>query len=379
MTKKILISTLLFLSCSYNSNAQVAEKIVKNFNSFKNVTYTSTLREKDFFSDKIFNDTMRALISIEPTKMKSFKIKGTNQEEIFDGNKLFTINLNDSTYRVSLYTENSYYFNRSLPYFVNEIEESVKEKRIGIQLPDSIIKGVPYYRLHITNSDTIKNGKRIFNLVSLLVDKKTYLPYYYKSDIQGFIDGTNTFVTTFSEYYFSDYKINNKVFPDLTLAQVSSDFILEKPKKSLPLLNRGIKAPEVELVYANGNVFHLEKAKGKTVLLNFTINGCPHCVEAIETLNRLFTKYKSEGLQIVSINPYDTKESILKFNNRFNVKYPAFIKSEKINKTLEDYHVDSYPTFYLIDKQGNIAKAFSGYYPTLEAELKSAIDNVNNL
>lgn len=370
---------MLFLCCSYNSNAQVAKKIVENFNSLKNVTYTSTVREKDLFSDKIFNDTTTSLFSIEQTKMKSFKIKGTNQEEIFDGNKLFRINLKDSTYRVFLNIGNSYYFTNSVPYFIMNIEKRVKENKLIIQLPDSIINDVPYYHLHITKSDTIKNGKRIFNLVSLLVDKKTYLPYYYRNDIQGFIDGTNTFVTIFSEYYFSNYKINNKTFPDLTVAQVPSHFTLEKPKKSLPLLKSGTKAPDVGLSYADGSVFNLEKEKGKVILLNFTVNGCPHCVEAIETLNSLFAKHKSEDFKIVSINAYDTKESILKFNNRFNVKYPAFIKSEKTNKTIEDYHVETYPTFYLIDKQGNIARTFSGYYPTLEAELNSTINKINDL
>lgn len=379
MTKKILVSTLLFLSYSYNSSAQVAKKVVENFKSLKNLTYTSTVREKDFFSDKISYDTTTALISVEQTKMKSFKIKGINQEEIFDGNKLFKINLNDSTYRVSLNTENSLYFYRSLPYFVKEIEESVMKQKSIIQLADSILNGISYYYLHITNLDSIKNGKRIFNLASLLVDKKTYLPYYYKSAMQGFIDGTNTFLTTFSEYYFSDYKINNKAFPDLTVAQVPSYFTLEKPKKSLPLLKSGTKAPDVGLSYADGSVFNLEKEKGKIVLLNFTVNGCPHCVEAIETLNRLFAKYKSGDFRIVSINAYDTNEAVLKYNRRFNVEYPTFIKSDNMNKILEDYHIDGYPTFYLIDKAGNIAKSFSGYYATLEKELISSIDKLNEL
>lgn len=378
MTKIIFISTLLFLSCSYKSNAQVAEKIVENFNSLKNVTYTSTVREKDFFSGEISNDTTKALIFIESTKMNSFKIKGTSLEEIFDGSKLFKLNFSDSTYRVTL-KETSVYLYSSLPYLINGLGKSIKEKKLITQLPDSIIKGISYYHLHLTNLDTVKNGKRIFNLVSLLVNKKTYLPYYYKRDMQGFIDGTNQFVTTFSEYYFSDYKINNKAFPGLAMMQIPSNFSLEKPKVSLPLLKNGTKAPEVDLSYADGKLFNLENEKGKVILLNFTINGCPHCVESVETLNKLFTKYKSEDFQIVSINPYDTKESILKFNNRFNVKYPAFIKSENTNKTLERYHVDSYPTIYLIDKQGDIARTFSGYYPTLEAELNSAIDKINDL
>jgi thiol-disulfide isomerase/thioredoxin len=379
MKKNTVVITWLFLSCSWNSNAQIVEKIVKNFTGYGNVTYTSTLREKDFFSDNISNDTIRALISTEPGKLKPFKIKGTSQEEIYDGNKLFRLDFGNSTYRVSKKTENSFYFYRSLSYLISGIEENVKKNNLIIQLPDSIIKGVSYYYLHIINLDTIKNNKRIFNLVSLLVDKKTYLPYYYKNDIQGFIDGTNTFVTSFFEYYFFDYKINNKSFPDLTLTQVPSNFTLKKPTKPLLLLENGTKAPEVELSYAGGNVFNLEKGKGKVILLNFTMNGCPHCVESIETLNRLFAKYKSDDFIIVSINPFDTQESVLNFNSRFNVKYPAFISSEKSNKNIENYHVGGYPTFYLINKQGNIAKGFSGYYSTLEEELVDSIDMLKGL
>lgn len=380
MKQTIAISILFYFLSPLNIKGQTLEKTIQTFNSLKNISYTATFKQKEFFSDKVLYDTIKAKIAIYSDKSNAYKVRGTKDEKIFDGNKLFVLNLSDSTYNLSNTLESSVYSYKSpLSFLITELENDVQKNKPVVKLPDSSFNHKLYHHFKIIKLDSIENNKQVFRIISLLIDSKTHLPFYYRNDSQGFIDGTTTFIDFFSESKFSNYRINNKQFPDLSTAQIPKYFTLEKPAKFLPPLNVGTKAPNLDLFYSDNNIFNLEKEKGKIVLLNFTTNGCPHCVESVETLNNLYQKYKNSDFIIVSVNPFDDKESIQKFNRRYNVQYPEFISHIKTNKNVENYHVNAYPTFYLIDKEGNIAKSFIGYYPALEKDLISSIDDLNGL
>ena len=323
----------------------------------------------------MFSKTIEVQISVAANKYL-FNATGTGLEEIFDGNKLIRYNLSDSTYRVYTDTKNSIYNSKLVSSIVTTLEDDLKNHFLIKQQKDSLINGKSYYQVRITERDSVVNNKRTFRLVTVLIDKSTHLLYSYKSDQQGFIDGTNIFIKVFSEYHFKDYKVNSKEFAALSPIQIPPYFSLEKPKVSLPQLVKGTKAPEIELFDLIGNPFKLENQKGKIVLLNFTLNGCPHCVESAEMLNKLYAKYSNSDFVIVTINPFDSKESIQKNNARFNIKYSAFKNPVDGKKNIDNYHVVGYPSFYLIDKQGNIARGFTGYYPSLEKELTESISKL---
>lgn len=374
--KKITICFLVLLWGSLTSEAQVAEKVVENFKNLKSISYQSAVRNKDFFSDVVYSDTIFSLISLEKLQPKSFKINGLQQSDWFNGINLFRLNPKDSTYRISEGMDKSLNFYKSLPYYITMLEKSLKENRLIKQLPDSTVNGISYYHLSVINLDSIKYNQRIFDTSSILIDQKNYFPYYYKNEIQGFVDGTNMFVSTFFEYYFSAYQLNDPSFPDLSMIELPYHYTLEKPEKAIPLLKTGTKAPDFKLRSVNGKEFHLAKEKGKIILLNFTMNGCPHCVESIETLNRVFSKYNRDKLLLVGINGYDTEEAIQKFNTKYQVQYPTFHIAGDSQKIIKDYCVTAYPTFYLIDQKGTIAQRFSGFHSGLEKELTNAIDKL---
>lgn len=370
MTKNILVSTLLFLSCSYNSHAQVAKKIVENFNSLKNVTYTSTVREKDLFSDKISNDTLNASFVLSKNKA-TFKITGTKTQEVYDGKKLIKMDFNTLTYRIENSINNSILQNKSLPYFISELRKDIENNALIKSQRDSIVDGKKYFHLGITSRDTVIKNQHVYIIKEVLIDKKSHLPIYYRMEQQGFIDGTDILVNVYSDIHFYNYQLNRKKIANLTDFVVPSKYSIKKTKESKPLLAKGSKAPELNLTDTNGNLFQLESQKGKVVLLNFTTNSCPHGIESITMLNDLYSIYGKKNFTVVTINPFDDKESIEIYNKKGNIKFPIFI-STGTNNT-DNYNIESYPTFYLIDKNGNIIKGVSGYDKPLDDELNNLI------
>ncbi len=139
------------------------------------------------------------------------------------------------------------------------------------------------------------------------------------------------------------------------------------------MLADGTVAPPLSLKGLNGNNLNIESLKGKIVLLNFTTTGCPHCVNAAQMLTKLNEKYKNADFVIVSVyqSKFNDQKSVAKFDSKFNIKYSSYVTEQDAHK---DYHIQGYPNFYLLDKQGAIVKSFDGFYASLEKEMTDKID-----
>ncbi|PXY46083.1 TlpA family protein disulfide reductase [Flavobacterium hydrophilum] len=370
MKYRLLLAIAFTLILNSASSAQIVTTTISKFDSLSNLGYKMTLREKDLFSDNIYTDTLKTYIDISNNK-ELFRIEGTKISEVYDGSKLIKMDLHNHTYQIQSRIEASTLQYKSLPYIISSLKKDLYKNVPILIHNDSILNGKKYFHIKITEIDTIKNNKRIYRFVKMLIDKESYLPIYYKSDQQGFIDGTDMFVDTYSEMYFYDYETNKEDFSELSSFVVPSNFTIEKPKEQKPLLAEGIKAPKLDLEDMYGEIFQLKNQKGKVVLLNFTSNSCPHSVESVSMLNDLYSTYQKRKFTIITINPFDNKEAVEKYNKKGNIKYPVFTNIGTHNT--ENYNVDNYPTFYLIDKNGNIIKGFNGYQKSLDADLNSLI------
>ena len=368
---KKLIYLFLFLSAALNANAQIVEQLISNFKKLKSVSYVASTKTKDFFSEAISTDTIVHKFSVQPKL--AFQLTGKKQEDIFDGNKLFKLNLLDSTYRVSNDIKTSTLYFQSLSNLMNVLEKDLKKGAKVAQLRDSIYEGKSYFNIKITYLDSIRDGKKVFSQTTYLVDKKTYLPHYYRNDSQGFIDGTNIHLIIFREYHFSNYKINTTDLSSLSSIILPSYFSLERPKVKKPMLEKGMIAPTLKLLTLDGKQTELPAYRNNIVLLNFTENGCPHCVVSVEMLNKLNLKYKDQPFKIISINAFDDHDSIVKFNNKFKVNYPTFMISKD---PLSTYNIEGYPTFYLIDQKGAIVKGYLGFGENTEEQVTKDIDSL---
>ena len=141
------------------------------------------------------------------------------------------------------------------------------------------------------------------------------------------------------------------------------------------MLTKGTLPPKINLYDEARANLNLEKLKGKLVLLSFTTLGCPHAINSVQMLTKLNEQYKNSELAIISIYQLGSSDqkSIAKFNNKMKIKYPSYTTES----TAEDiYHLQGYPNFYLLDKQGTIVQGYGGFYASLEKEIMDKIDSI---
>src|SRR5262245_65164941 len=100
----------------------------------------------------------------------------------------------------------------------------------------------------------------------------------------------------------------------------------------------------------------LAALKGKVVLLDFWTYGCINCMHIIPDLKKLEKKYPNE-LVVIGVhsakfeNEKDTK-SIRKAVLRYEIMHP--VVNDADHKIWDRYQVEAWPTFVLIDPEGNL-------------------------
>ncbi len=89
---------------------------------------------------------------------------------------------------------------------------------------------------------------------------------------------------------------------------------------------------------------------------------CGPCVQAIPYLNELKKKYGKKGLQVLGLDLYDggekKKPSLKRFIEKAEIDYPVIIIEPK---DVDNYHVTSWPTIYLLDKDKKIIYKSRGF------------------
>lgn len=369
----ILFCSLLGL---VEANAQTLQKSALKIRSYKNLSYSDIVRTKFHFQDDFSADTLKSqlfLLPREPVGGGYYLLKSSDASYAFDGSKMVRLNLKDSTYimqKESVDGQNT----RTLLYWAQSMDELSNLPLTKIsQLQDTVISNIPYTYISAIKKDTIVNNIRQYIAINFIIDKKSNLPIHIISQMKGKADDGSIF-SLIESHTYSDYQFDRKNFPDLSIAMIPSHFRI--PPKRIPVvfLPNGTPAPAIKAFDLSGNAFDLKKLKGKLVLINFSLIGCPHCVGAAQMLNRLHEKYKEKGLVIVNIYPLDQKEAIIKFDHRENVKTPSYTSEKAVQAA---YPYDGYPSFYLLDKNGLVAQSYNGYYKDLELELTEKIESIN--
>jgi peroxiredoxin len=150
--------------------------------------------------------------------------------------------------------------------------------------------------------------------------------------------------------------------------------------EGIKMLEAGTEAPDFSIKDTQGAAFTLTELKGKkAVVLVFWSIFCEPCRVEMPIVQKLYDKYKDEGLDMaaIALDGDPLKSSIVGFIKQENYTFRVLIDeldSKDMFKVADPYGVGGTPTVFLIDKAGKIVLAKAGQVK--EEELEKAIQTL---
>ncbi|TNF28653.1 MAG: TlpA family protein disulfide reductase [Deltaproteobacteria bacterium] len=131
--------------------------------------------------------------------------------------------------------------------------------------------------------------------------------------------------------------------------------------QSRNLLDDRVMAPDFTLVDLDGVKHTLSDYRGQKVLLLFWAPWCTVC--HLESDNWARLQSWREDVRVIAVaGGWETKASVEEFIGDDRGAYPVLLGNDAV---LRAYHVDSFPTHYIIDTDGSVAWQGAGYSPTI--------------
>jgi peroxiredoxin len=122
------------------------------------------------------------------------------------------------------------------------------------------------------------------------------------------------------------------------------------------MLALGDTAPDFTLLTPDGDRLALANIRlgKKATLVNFWYVACPPCREEFRLFQKLYTDLAAEGFAVVAINNVDDAAEIKSYAVKSGLSFPMVIGDRKTPGVLGSYHIESYPSSYLLDSEGKI-------------------------
>lgn len=291
-----------------------------------------------------------------------------NNAELFDGlNKTMTIRYKSKLSSSSFEGQSALY--GSLVTLRNLLPMVIEDDNIKKTVKDSIIDGQRAYVLCFDTHNSIpdylgkgysKSTKALTLHHRLLVNRKTLLPFTFLQSKYGSEDLNRT--------DFKQINLHPKA-PEALSWYYSSylDTYKNEVIKVITPIKKGAVAPDWMLNNLKGGQREaLSNYKGKVLLMEFWIKNCGYCISAVEKLNALHKKYKSEKFNILAINTDDSETMANTFIKAHKTTYDVFWGNDaSINNA---YGVSSFPMVVLVDQAGTVV-----YSGDLDEEKISAL------
>ena len=107
-----------------------------------------------------------------------------------------------------------------------------------------------------------------------------------------------------------------------------------------------------------GQIWSLDKIKGKVVLLRFWTDWCPHCRYEMPVIQNYYRKLNKEGFVVLAVNVKQSPQVAEAFTAQFDVTFPVLVDLD--GKLAQKYGVHTIPTNFLIDRQGIVREICIG-------------------
>jgi peroxiredoxin len=114
---------------------------------------------------------------------------------------------------------------------------------------------------------------------------------------------------------------------------------------------------EVKGTTLDGKPFDMNDYKGKYVVVDFTFYGCGPCREEVPRLLENYNKYKSKGLEVISIGE-DTEENLRKMIDEDKITWTMVVdkppEDSRRGTICKHYGIGGFPTIFLVGPDGKI-------------------------
>lgn len=137
----------------------------------------------------------------------------------------------------------------------------------------------------------------------------------------------------------------------------------EAEKLAAPAEKMGIRAPKFTLKSVDGKVVKLEDFRGKVVLLDFWATWCGPCRMSTSLIKKIDAKMKGKDFAVLSIAVDEDHGEVLPYLEDEEVEYITLYADDAVQM---NYRIRAIPTFFFLDKKGNIAKKYEGFNPAFE-------------
>jgi len=132
------------------------------------------------------------------------------------------------------------------------------------------------------------------------------------------------------------------------------------------LLSSGVEAPGFTLLDLDGRPHSLADYRGQPVVLVFWAPWCTVC--RLESDNWARVQSWRADVRVLAVAlAWEDRADVERFVGGDRAAYPVLLGHAAVGR---DYRVDSFPTHYIIDREGRVAWQGAGYTPTVTLWLR---------
>ncbi len=121
----------------------------------------------------------------------------------------------------------------------------------------------------------------------------------------------------------------------------------------------------------NGDDWNFSERRGRVVVINYWATWCPPCRVETPGLVSVANEYKERGVEMVGVSMDENTADIPPFVEKYKIPYQILLPGDDPNVGAGGMAL---PTTFLYDKNGNLAKKYTGMI--LESTLKSDIESL---
>ena len=117
-------------------------------------------------------------------------------------------------------------------------------------------------------------------------------------------------------------------------------------------------APDFTLTTFDGQTISLSDYRGQVVVINFWASWCPPCRDEAPVLERLWRRYRDQGVMFIGVDYIDTEREARAYIAEFDITYPN--GPDLGSRAANDYHIQGVPETFFVTKAGRIAHVHIG-------------------